>query len=83
MASKIPRQKCLKKAHKSSQAPVHEMLMGCRFRREDLRIRLGHENKIHEIYERKWKQYLSVRLFHRYSQTALYEPIGKRDVKCP
>jgi len=55
--------KCLEKAHKSSQAPVHEMLLGGRFRREDLRIRVGHKNKIHEIYERKWKQYLRVRLF--------------------
>ena len=75
--------KCLEKAHKRSQAPLHEMLLGDRFRREDLRIRAGYENKIHEIYERKWKQYLSVRLFGRYSQTTFYEPIGKRDLICP
>ena len=75
--------KCLEKAHESSQAPVREMLLGGRFRRGDLRIQVGHENKIHEIYERKWKQYLSVRLFHRYSQTTLYGPIGKRNLICP
>jgi hypothetical protein len=60
----------------------HEVLLGGRFRSEDLRILIGHENTIHEIYQRKWKQYLSVRLFHRYSQTTPYKPIGKRDLIC-